>query len=89
MSTFVLKIEFGNDAMQSSEDLSIALKKVAYCIIKNDIIENRVEYDDIRDTNGNTVGDWQIGYDENPEDQVNEDDEEEDLWGNTEKRDQE
>lgn len=57
---FFIKINMGNDSMDSSEDIALALKKVA----------NRLEtglYDThpddeyevtITDTNGNSVGKW-------------------------------
>jgi len=48
--TFILKIEMGNDAMQTTEDISEALDRV-----KSKLKSGR-EYLTIVDKNGNTVG---------------------------------
>ncbi|MEK6794903.1 MAG: hypothetical protein AABZ39_09010 [Spirochaetota bacterium] len=55
--TFRLQIELGNDAMQSRNDILVALKNVAIRIIGGE--------DDgkIMDENGNTVGNFKITED--------------------------
>lgn len=59
---FQLEIELGNDAMQTYDDVSQALKSVrAY--LKEYRQSEEVEADDnapIRDLNGNTVGKWEV-----------------------------
>jgi hypothetical protein len=50
---FTLRIELGNDAMQSGPDVADVLRQVA------DRIENDLEArGKIRDLNGNTVGEY-------------------------------
>lgn len=51
----VLRIELGNDAMQTREQLSRAIRHVATRMTIAEHTEGR-----IRDENGNTVGDWEI-----------------------------
>jgi hypothetical protein len=56
---FMLKIELGNDAMQSAEDVAEGLRTVA------DYLESTGGWDHndaghVRDANGNTVGGWVI-----------------------------
>jgi hypothetical protein len=48
--TFILKIEMGNDAMQTTEDISEALDQV-----KSEL-ESNIKRSKIFDRNGNTVG---------------------------------
>jgi len=58
MPQFILKINLGNDMMQTGYDISSALQKVAITI------EDYTNISDMRgrisDKNGNTVGSWQI-----------------------------
>lgn len=64
--TFELKIDLGNDAMQTGEAVAIALRKQADYIatrysmgeITRSAATNREH--SIRDTNGNTVGFWTV-----------------------------
>jgi hypothetical protein len=56
---FVLEIQFGNDAMQTDEDLSAALHQVADDIIGYNLTKPRAFLGmviQIRDVNGNRVG---------------------------------
>ena len=57
--TFTLKIELGNDAMQSSGDVAQSLAKVAQTLRAVGSFEDFAE-ESIRDTNGNTVGSWKV-----------------------------
>ena len=64
---FFLRIEMGNDAMQSSIDIANALCSVAGSIVDNSYVEQVNEEDSdseiirgIRDENGNTVGEFKI-----------------------------
>ena len=50
---FRLQIEMGNDAMQSRDDVALALKQLAR---RTDFDRN--DAGKIRDANGNTVGEW-------------------------------
>jgi hypothetical protein len=58
---FVLRIELGNDAMRSASDVARKLKEVGEDI-KDGAHAFRGDLDKlegfIRDTNGNTVGEW-------------------------------
>jgi len=51
---FTLDIDLGNDAMRSPEDIAHALETVAHRL-RN---ESDGDTAPIRDTNGNTVGEW-------------------------------
>lgn len=51
---FTLKIEIGNDAMQNNEDIVQALHSV---IAK---LESGSQYGNIKDINGNTVGNFSL-----------------------------
>lgn len=51
---FELKIELGNDAMQSPEDIAWALRGAAYAI------EYGGSAGVIHDDNGNSVGEWEF-----------------------------
>lgn len=54
--TFVLRIELGNDAMQTPADIAAALRKLA-----NDLERGfSTRYGTLRDVNGNTVGSWEV-----------------------------
>lgn len=53
-TNFWLSIECGNDAMRTYEDIAEALRKVA------DRIENGTREGRIRDTNGNSVGGFEV-----------------------------
>jgi hypothetical protein len=50
---FTLKIKLGNDAMLTPEDVAEALQRVARTIVMD--VDNQ---GNIRDLNGNTVGEW-------------------------------
>lgn len=52
---FILRVELGNDAMRTREQLSRAIRDVATRITIAEHTEGR-----IRDENGNTVGDWAL-----------------------------
>ena len=52
-----LKIKLGNDAMQTPEDIADALRRTADRI--TDSVLNGATFN-IRDTNGNTVGQWKV-----------------------------
>ena len=61
--TFRLKIELGNAAMLTGQDVAGALREVADKVeaIGDDELGNTDPYDrkgKIRDINGNTVGEW-------------------------------
>ena len=62
MSQFILKINLGNDAMQTPHDVRQALKAVVERLpdTTNEIITGTVGEQNIRDRNGNTVGSWQV-----------------------------
>jgi len=61
MTQFILKINLGNEAIQTGMDISRVLSYVASEIQD---YENLVESDpckeNIRDLNGNTVGSWEL-----------------------------
>lgn len=52
---FTLTITLGNDAMQTREDISGALRNVA-AMLEWDVTTGGP----IRDANGNTVGEWKV-----------------------------
>jgi hypothetical protein len=54
MSSFTLKIKLGNEAMQTDDDISSALKEVAYNV------ESGITSGKIFDLNGNSVGTYQV-----------------------------
>lgn len=55
LGVFIFKVQMGNDAMQSPDDLANALELAAVQV------RNRMEYpQDILDANGNVCGDWRI-----------------------------
>jgi hypothetical protein len=59
VSAFRLRIELGNDAMRTGEDVARALREVADQVEGFDPF---VPYGArIRDANGNTVGEWDVG----------------------------
>ena len=60
MSTFVLKIEIGNSAMSTVEDLSEALRIVADRISDYPNIAEMYHYRNIMDINGNIVGKFAV-----------------------------
>ena len=60
MSTFFLKIEVGNDAMSTVNDLSEALKNVADRISDYENIAEMKHYKNICDINGNIVGKYAV-----------------------------
>ncbi len=58
---FVLTIELGNDAMQTSHDIANALRKVATRLALYPACEPQADNADaIRDDNGNRVGGWHV-----------------------------
>lgn len=60
---FKLYIEFGNEAMETWQDLAGALRKLAKKVDSYDCdIEEQTEV--IMDLNGNRVGTWSIADDE-------------------------
>lgn len=56
---FTVKIELGNDAMQSDYDVSGALYEIARKL-KHEGTLTQVDGGKILDANGNTVGSWEI-----------------------------
>jgi hypothetical protein len=59
--TFVLRIELGNDAMQTPADVYGALSDMAYRVLApNELTEWIVTEGKITDYNGNTIGEWKI-----------------------------
>jgi hypothetical protein len=64
--TFTLKIELGNDAMQTYDDIAAALRKVAARLNSggNTVIDEDADLaitgGRIKDVNGNTVGEWSL-----------------------------
>lgn len=58
-STFVLRIELGNDAMKTGEDVAEALRGVAENISVPSDLEDG-DYGDVRDFNGNRVGSYEV-----------------------------
>lgn len=59
MDEFVLNIELGGAAMQTPDQVALALREVA------DKLANRGDFEPgetgrFRDGNGNTVGDWKV-----------------------------
>ena len=61
MSNFTLSIELGNVAMASAEMVADALRAVADRVTEKD-------FGNIRDINGNTVGEWAFEEDDDNED---------------------
>ena len=70
-SEFVLRIELGNDAMQSPEDIADALRVLSVRLFEDGIYENGKPFnllfptnggasERVRDLNGNTVGVWVV-----------------------------
>jgi hypothetical protein len=58
MNTFELKVQFGNEAMQSPEDLAYALRQLADGFETWQAWPSIIEEGRVRDLNGNTVGEW-------------------------------
>lgn len=63
---FTLKIELGNDAMQTGEDVALALEQVALNLTRRigslNLERDKREHNVpglIKDANGNTVGKWE------------------------------
>lgn len=55
LGTFIMKVELGNAAMQSPDDLASALELVAVQV------RNRMEYPmPVLDANGNACGEWTV-----------------------------
>jgi len=54
MAQFILKINLGNEAMQTYSDIAQAVRRIPLCTI------NPGESGNIRDINGNTVGFWKV-----------------------------
>ena len=60
---FTLKIELGNEAMETGEDVAIALRKQAdYIATRYSMgnIQTANAWHNIMDENGNTVGHWTV-----------------------------
>lgn len=58
---FVLTIELGNDAMQTSHDIGRALQNVAKRLLAYPVCDPQPDNADrIRDDNGNRVGGWHV-----------------------------
>ena len=57
---FSLSISLGNEAMQTPEDVSLALSKVVGLLDQSHVTfeDNARGY--VRDANGNTVGSWEV-----------------------------
>ncbi len=55
---FILKIELGNDAMQTGDDIAWAIQGVARQIVNDGT--DRVTGHKIMDVNGNSVGCWDL-----------------------------
>jgi hypothetical protein len=55
--TFTLKIKLGNEAMQTGEDIAEALQRIAGKL-KYIGYPSSNDYGNIRDVNGNRVGEW-------------------------------
>lgn len=66
MSNFTLSIELGNVAMASAEMVADALRAVADRVTEQD-------FGNIRDANGNTVGEWSFEEDDDDEDSERDD----------------
>ena len=60
MSTFLLKIELGNSAMQTPEDIALKLKDIADRINAQTLIDIKTSVNNIRDINGNFLGYYEI-----------------------------
>lgn len=58
MPQFILKIDLGNDAMQTDEDIAIVLNNVAYAINTYGLKKDQIYK--ILDVSGNTVGSWSV-----------------------------
>lgn len=61
--TFTLTIELGNDAMQSSADVRVALQEVRLALLQQrhswfNVV--KVDGAKILDANGNSVGQWSV-----------------------------
>lgn len=59
MPQFILKIQLGNDAMQTGCDIAGALRKTSFDIDWRGILLKTQDYP-VRDINGNTVGSWRV-----------------------------
>lgn len=59
---FTLEIELGNDAMQTAQDVLIAMSQTFYQCHRMDAYHslNKPETGLLRDINGNTVGKWEV-----------------------------
>ena len=62
MPQFILKINLGNDAMQTPADIGEALIKIGEELIYGTSPDYEFDHDKIiiQDLNGNTVGSWQV-----------------------------
>ena len=58
--TFTLKIELGNDGVQSGDDMAAALRKAAAYFTGCSGEFERGESGHIADATGNTVGSWEV-----------------------------
>ncbi len=57
MGTFKLEIKLGNEAMNSPQDIGLALRSLSRRVAEIDVSDEEVE-GIVRDTNGNRVGAW-------------------------------
>ena len=57
--TFTLKIKLGNEAMQTPFDVADALARLSVWIYRN-LNDLGSESGNIRDLNGNRVGEWKV-----------------------------
>ena len=62
MAQFILKINLGNDAMQTLPDIAQSLKNVCTVLSGIDNVSDAKLYGryKIHDVNGNVVGSWQV-----------------------------
>lgn len=57
---FVVKIDIGNDSMNSAQDIARALREVAHRLSENDYpVDHEIDRG-IRDACGNTTGSWHL-----------------------------
>ena len=60
MPQFILKIQLGNDAMQTGYDIAGALREIADKVYDNEDMREFTGVKRIMDLNGNTVGSWMV-----------------------------
>lgn len=57
---FKMNIQFGNEAMQTSQDIAKALRKVADRVEREEITGGTIIGSKVFDENGNSVGRWEV-----------------------------